>query len=359
MSVCKVMADLPTPRPTPADFPPLDDLARALNVRSCSTSSSSVPLNSLATGQDVDVAPFAIALSGGADSTALLIACALRWPQKVHAIHINHGLQEAASAFESLSVNVCKQWQVPLVIRHVQARHQLGESPEDAARVARYRALADVAQTQWLDQAGQPTVGHIVLAQHADDQVETLLLALSRGAGLPGLASMPSRMTRFGVEFHRPWLSVSGETLRETLKRFDTHWEEDPTNSDTRYTRNRIRHKVLPALAQTFAGFRQTFARSAVHAAQAQILLQDLAQMDAQEVGIPPKIKALQRLSPERQTNLLRYWLAQEGQQASAAQMQALLVQVAACTTRGHQIDLKIGRGFVRRDGALLRCYNL
>jgi tRNA(Ile)-lysidine synthase len=76
-------------------------------------------------------------------------------------------------------------------------------------------------------------------------------------------------------------------------------------------------------------------------------------------VGLPPAIKGLRQLSSERQVNVLRHWLAQEGYSASAAQMQALLVQIAACSTRGHQIHLKIGRGFVRRDGEVLRCYNL
>jgi tRNA(Ile)-lysidine synthase len=76
-------------------------------------------------------------------------------------------------------------------------------------------------------------------------------------------------------------------------------------------------------------------------------------------VGHPPAIQALQQLSEARQSNVLRHWLALEQSQASAAQLQALLVQVKACTTRGHHIDIKVGRGFVRRDGAVLRCYNL
>ena len=94
-------------------------------------------------------------------------------------------------------------------------------------------------------------------------------------------------------------------------------------------------------------------------AAQAQALLQEMAEQDLQQVGNPPAIKTLQQLSEARQSNVLRHWLALEHSQASAAQLQALLVQVKACTTRGHHIDIKVGRGFVRRDGAVLRCYNL
>jgi len=332
------MAASATPKPTPADFPSLDSFQ--------------------------PTGPFAVALSGGADSTAMLVACALRWPMWARAIHVHHGLQAAADTFQAHCEALCKQYNVPLVTVKVNAAHASGESPEDAARQARYRAFAQALQTNaWQvdgvhHQKHEP-IADIVLAQHADDQVETLLIALSRGAGLPGLASMPAIAQREGVTYHRPWLKVAGQTLRDALKAIGQAWVEDPTNIDTRYTRNRIRKELLPVLEQTFPSFRQTFARSASHAAQAQSLLQELAQSDLHAVGNPPNIKVLQTLSEARQTNVLRHWLGLMHMQASAAQMQALLVQVKACTTRGHQIDLKVGRGFVRRDGAVLRCYNL
>jgi len=151
---------------------------------------------------------------------------------------------------------------------------------------------------------------------------------------------------------------VPGQVLRHALVATAQTWVEDPTNADTRYTRNRIRLELLPALEKAFPAFRQTFARSASHAAQAQTLLQEMAEQDAALVGHPPAIRALQQLSTARQTNVLRHWLAMAQMQASAAQMQELLMQIKACTTRGHHIDIKVGRGFVRRDGALLRCYN-
>jgi tRNA(Ile)-lysidine synthase len=147
--------------------------------------------------------------------------------------------------------------------------------------------------------------------------------------------------------------------LRDALQASGEPWVEDPTNTDTRFTRNRIRAELLPVIEQAFPSFRQTFARSASHAAQAQTLLHEVAEQDLQIVGNPPAIKALQQFSEARQSNVLRLWLALEHSQASSAQLQALLVQVKACTTRGHNIDIKVGRGFVRRDGAVLRCYNL
>jgi tRNA(Ile)-lysidine synthase len=321
------MAVSATPKPTPADFPSLDALQH--------------------------LPAFAVALSGGADSTALLVACATRWPGRVHAVHVHHGLQAAADSFETHCVSVCQRWHVPLVVQRVNAAHAPGESPEDAARQARYRALTEALAQNW-----GGAIHHVVLAQHADDQVETLLLALSRGAGLPGLACMPQEAERLGVTYHRPWLTVPGQVLRDALVASGQTWVEDPSNTDTRYTRNRIRAELLPVLEKAFPSFRQTFARSASHAAQAQTLLQELAEQDMLTVGQPPVIRALQQLSPARQTNVLRHWLDAERMQASAAQMQALLVQIKACTTRGHHIDIKVGRGFVRRDGALLRCYN-
>jgi tRNA(Ile)-lysidine synthase len=328
MSVCKAMAVTPTPKLTPANFPSLDALQH--------------------------LGPFAVAFSGGADSTALVVACATRWPGKVHAVHVHHGLQAAADGFEAHCVAVCERMHVPLAVQRVNAAHTAGESPEDAARQARYRALAEALQHHW---GGQ--IKDIALAQHADDQVETLLLALSRGAGLPGLACMPAVAQRHGVTYHRPWLAVPGPQLRDALHAAGQAWVEDPTNTDTRYTRNRIRAELLPVIEKAFPAFRQTFARSAAHAAQAQMLLQEVAEHDAACVGHPPAIKALQQLSEARQANVLRHWLALEHSQASAAQLHALLLQVKACTTRGHHIDIKVGRGFVRRDGAVLRCYNL
>jgi len=290
--------------------------------------------------------PFVVAFSGGADSTALLVACARRWPGQVRAVHIHHGLQNAADAFEAHCRALCQQLNVPLAVRRVQAGHAPGQSPEDAARKARYAALAEAVQSKW------PEVHDIALAQHADDQVETLLIALSRGSGLPGLASMPCHWRRQGLDWHRPFLAVPGATLRAWLQSQGHGWVEDPSNTDEGFTRNRIRARVLPALAEALPAFRETFARSARHAAQAQEVLNEVAVQDLAHIGEPPRIEALQRLSQARQALVLRYWLRlQHATTPSSAQMNALLDQLTACTTRGHRIHLKVGVGFVQRDG--------
>ena len=290
--------------------------------------------------------PFAVAFSGGADSTALLWACARRWPGQVRAVHIHHGLQLAADAFEAHCRALCQQLNVPLTVRKVQAGHAQGQSPEDAARKARYAALAEAVQSEW------PEVHGIALAQHADDQVETLLIALSRGAGLPGLASMPSHWQRQGLDWYRPFLAVPGAALRAWIQSQGHSWVEDPSNTDESFTRNRIRARVLPALAEALPAFRETFARSAKHAAQAQEILNEVAAQDMAHIGAPPRIEALQRLSRARQALVLRHWLRlQHATTPSAAQLNELLDQLTACTTRGHRIHLKVGVGFVQREG--------
>lgn len=298
--------------------------------------------------------PLVVAYSGGADSTALLHACVQRWPGQVWALHVHHGLQAAADGFEAHCRAVCAQWGVPLAVVHVDARAKTGQSPEDAARQHRYAALTRAAQTAF----AQPAAS-VALAQHADDQVETLLLALSRGAGVAGLAAMPAHWHRDGLDWFRPLLAVSGADLRTYLQAQGVGWVEDPSNAEDAYTRNRIRHHLLPALEQVFPQFRDTFARSSAHAAQAKTLQTDLAQLDLLAVGLPPNIKALQRLSAQRQANVLRHWLQQaHGATPSTAQLKELLRQVGACHTRGHRIHIKVGYGFAVRNGANLGWYN-
>lgn len=297
--------------------------------------------------------PLAVAYSGGADSTALLLACADKWPGQVSAVHIHHGLQAAADGFEQHCRETCARLGVPLHVLRVDARPAPGQSPEEAARSARYAALRRAAAST------QPPIRHIALAQHADDQVETLLLALSRGAGLPGLSAMPAQWERDGITYYRPLLAVSGAGLRDDLRARGATWTEDPTNADEQYTRNRIRAHVLPALETTFPQFRDTFGRSAAHAAQAQRLLDELAAQDLMRVGDPPQLKALRMLTRDRQANLLRHWLrSAHGAAASTAQLEELLDQIAACSTRGHGIRLKVGAGHVERQGPVLAWYN-
>ena len=292
-----------------------------------------------------------IAYSGGADSTALLHAAAHGWPGRVQALHVHHGLQAAADDFQRHCAAACAALDVPLHTGRVDARHRPGESPEDAARRARYLTLADLARSRGLS--------HVLLAQHADDQVETMLIALGRGAGLDGLAGMPREMRRHGVVFHRPLLDVRADALRRWLRETGVSFVEDPSNVDERYTRNRIRARLMPVLDEVLPQFRETFARSARNAARASRLLTAVAIDDLAATGTPPAIDALRRLPEERLANALRHWLRSAHDAVpSEAQLRQLLVQVQACSTRGHGIRLKVADGFVEREGEKLRWYN-
>jgi tRNA(Ile)-lysidine synthase len=256
-------------------------------------------------------------------------------------------LQAAADGFAHECQQVCDALAVPLTVVRVNAQARPGQSPEDAARSVRYQALARAA----LEAQCQA----VLLGQHADDQVETLLLALGRGAGLPGLAAMPERFERHGMVFMRPLLALGAQELRQWLLAVGHSFVDDPSNGDERFARNKLRARLLPALADVMPHFRQTLARSARHAAQAQDLLSEVAAADLLGVGSPPVILALQALSPARQANVLRHWLAtSHGARPSTAQLDQLQHQIAACQTRGHHIELRVAHGQVQRDGQIL-----
>ena len=143
-------------------------------------------------------------------------------------------------------------------------------------------------------------------------------------------------------------MTVAAQWLRE---RGQT-WVDDPTNQDEHFTRNRIRARVLPALDAALPGFRDTFARSMRHIAEAQQLLHALAEQDLQQVGQPPVLNALQALPSARQAQVLRLWLRREhATTPTAAQLNELLAQIADCTTRGHGLHLRVGGGLIERQG--------
>lgn len=288
-------------------------------------------------------APLAIAYSGGLDSTVLLRLAHALWPDAVVAIHVNHGLQAAASAFESHCSATCHQLQVPLWVMRADITLQTGDSPEEQARSARYALLRQAAQTS--------QASTVWVAQHADDQAETVLLALSRGAGVTGLAGMGEVTRQEDFIMGRPLLTVQQESLRALAQENDWGFVDDVTNHDRRYTRNRIRHDVMPTLSHAFPQLVSTLSRSARHCAQADALLVDLARLDLLATGVPPSLHGLQALSVARQANALRCWLRDTtGRAPSTAQLDELIKQVGAATTRGHHIDIKMGNGRVVRQ---------
>ncbi|MGH8798599.1 MAG: tRNA lysidine(34) synthetase TilS [Casimicrobiaceae bacterium] len=305
----------------------------------------------LATALAAHAAPdarVAVALSGGIDSMVLLDALhavASRSALRLTALHVDHGLSPHAGRWTEFCAAQCAARGVPLVICRVDVARRPGQSLEAAARAARYRALfaadADV----------------VALAHHADDQAETILLQLLRGAGPPGLAAMPRhRPRRDGrTALLRPLLDLPRATLAAYARARGLAWVDDESNADSRHKRNLLRLAVAPLLAAGFPGYPLVLLRAAAHQAEAAALLDELAAQDAAG-AIGARFGAegidgarLAALTPPRARNLLRWFLRREGlRPPSTARLAAMLAQLCAAApdarTRIVHDGVEIGR---------------
>lgn len=269
-----------------------------------------------ALGRLPDVERYWVAYSGGLDSTVLLHAMVRAGGAPgagLRAVHVNHGLSPAAGAWAEHCRKVCEELQIPFTLLEVDARAAAGESPEAAARHARYAALAALITER----------DCLLTAHHQDDQAETVLLQLLRGCGPQGLAAMPFA-ARFAGGWHaRPLLDVRRAELRAYAGREGLSWIEDPSNLDIGFRRNYLRQRVMPVLEREWPGVSASLGRSASHCAETAALLDDLASLDLERAAGPRadslRTEALVRLSPERQRNLLRAWIRRLGLPAPAA----------------------------------------
>jgi tRNA(Ile)-lysidine synthase len=250
-------------------------------------------------------AALCVAFSGGRDSTVLLHALAqLREERRfvLRAVHVNHGIQAAAGEWAAHCEAAASRLAVQFRALPVTVRNDRGKGLEAEAREARYAALReDLATGEWL-----------LTAHHADDQLETVLLHLFRGSGVDGLAGIP-RDTVFGPgRLCRPLLGVAADSLAAYA---DLHlatgghgWLTDPMNADVAYDRGFIRHAVTPVLRQRFPAAAGAIGRTAILAAEAAGLLDELARADAREAVVANRVSlaALEALGPARQRNLVR-----------------------------------------------------
>ncbi len=256
-----------------------------------------------------------VAFSGGLDSTVLLhLLAELRQQQNIPAlmaVHVHHGLQPAAEAWPAHCAAVCQALAIPLQVCRV--RVVPGASQEAAARTARYAALA-----------GLLAPGDVLLtAQHADDQAETLLFRLLRGAGVRGLAAMPSERALGTGRLVRPLLGCSRAELEIFAREAGLSWIDDPSNQSLLHARNYLRHRLMPPLLARWPQARISLCRTAGQMAETQQLLEELARQDLQGtcpldcpdwLDLPAlDLPALQGLTEARQRNLLRCWLASFG----------------------------------------------
>jgi tRNA(Ile)-lysidine synthase len=269
----------------------------------------------------------AVALSGGRDSIALFdatLAEASVHALDVVAVHVHHGLSAHADAWVRFCARLCSACSVPLIERRVDVARGPRKSVEAEARHSRYRALADAAASAGADV--------VLLAHHQDDQAETVLLQLLRGAGPQGLAAMPeARTDATGLKWLRPLLDVPRAAIDAYVRERHLVWVDDDSNADVRYMRNALRERVVPALASTAPGYPGTVARAAAHQAEAARLADDLASLDAAESfdGATLSRVALAELPAHRARNVLRWFLRERGlSPPSSARLAAMCDQL-------------------------------
>jgi tRNA(Ile)-lysidine synthase len=264
-----------------------------------------------------------VAFSGGVDSTVLahLLVKQRRKLGGLRLIHVDHGLQAASAEWSRHCARLARAWRVPFASLRAKIDRQPGESLEAAARDARYALIGGTLEPGEV----------LVTAQHRDDQVETLLLQLFRGAGVAGLAAMP-RKARLGRELLvRPMLDATRAEIEQYAKANRLAWVEDPSNATTQFGRNFLRHAVLPGLRARWLGIDEAIARSARHVAEAAELVDAVALRDLATAvdGDGLSAAALRALPVVRRRNALRVFIARAGfQLPSTAKMTEIAVSL-------------------------------
>lgn len=270
--------------------------------------------------------PLKVAFSGGLDSCVLLHALSCLRESlglQLHALHVDHGLRPESSDWAQRAQEICDHLRIPCTDERVQVMHIREHGLEDAARRARYTCLAR--------HVGKGEV--LLTAHHADDQAETVLLQLLRGAGVHGLAAMPAMTAFHAGRLARPLLGFTREQLAAYARQENLQWIDDISNDDLRLSRNYLRHQVFPLLEMYWPEASRRIARSAGMVAEAGELLDELAESDWSSCcGIEKarlSVTALRALPSPRQRNLVRYWLRHQGFQApSAMHLDQVLRQV-------------------------------
>lgn len=296
--------------------------------------------------------PLWVALSGGRDSVVLLhLLAQAGWEGRVGAIHVHHGLSPRADAWRTFCQALCTQLGIPLQVRPVQVARHSGQGLEAAARAARYQAFAELG------------TGCLLLGHHAGDQAETVLFNLLRGAGVAGAAGMPLERQLGTLRLLRPLLAVARQEIAAYARRHDLTWVEDESNANPGFSRNFLRHEVLPRLIGRFPAAEANLAAAAGHFGEADALLAELAEQDWQTCrsGGHVRLDALRRLSRKRVKNLLRYRLRALGWQVPvAARLEEFVRQVFEAGPGARpQLELPDGEMRVSRGRLEWRPVNL
>ncbi len=279
-----------------------------------------------------------LALSGGVDSVVLfdlLLRAQGALDFSLAAVHVNHHLSPHAQDWAAFCLALCAKRGVPLTIKNVQVPRRSPLGLEAAARALRYQVFAEL------------DTDVLLLAHHLDDQAETLLLNLLRGTGVSGAAGMPLARGRVV----RPLIDVPRAALVAYAKKHRLVWVDDESNDNTAFTRNYLRHEVLPAIERRFPAYRQTLARAAGHFAEADTLLDALAKIDLADAvhGEKLQLAALEKFTSARAKNLLRAYLETQGMPLlDADRLQEWLRQLLAARADS-RVALGVGAFTLRR----------
>ena len=266
-----------------------------------------------------------VGLSGGRDSVVLLDCLwrlAPRLGLQLSAVHVHHGISANADAWAAFCGRIARARRVPIAIERVDPSPWRARGLEAAARAARY----EVYQRQ--------AARHIVLAHHRNDQAETLLLQLVRGAGIAGLAAMPEARPLGALDLLRPLLAATRPEIENYALARRLRWIEDESNLDTVRARNAIRMQVMPVLQAINPAAIENIGRSVGHLGEALALLasvgsSDLAGLSNEEGQI--EIAGLARLDAPRRANALRAWFAACGARPpTSAQLDELWAQIGS-----------------------------
>lgn len=263
-----------------------------------------------------------VGFSGGLDSTVLLhvLASHSSLRDKLIAVHINHGISPNSQYWQNHCEQFCQNLGIDFISHFVE--FDRSANIEEQARIARYVVFSSLLTVQ----------DCLILAHHRDDQAETLLLQLFRGAGIDGLAAM-TELGSLGLgTIARPLLSSSREQLEHYASKHELKWIEDESNQETKYSRNYLRHHIIPLLQEKWPGVVANLARTATHCQQAKTNLEELAIHDSPELLLPKGslfIEPLKSLSFERISNVLRLWLKKNQiQLPSTVTLQRLIHEV-------------------------------
>jgi tRNA(Ile)-lysidine synthase len=249
-----------------------------------------------------------LALSGGIDSIVLLdilAALSVDHSLRLRALHIDHAISANAARWAAFCRRRCADYGIACEIVEVQVTRGHGESLEAAARRVRHAVFRR--------QAGDA----VLLAHQLDDQAETVMLQLLRGAGVDGLAAMPRmRAAAWGrPALVRPLLEIPRDRIRAFAEGKKLEWVADESNVSLNFDRNYLRLQLMPRLALRFRGYRETLSRTAVNMGEAAEVMEEVARQDAGDAleRGALSLDTLRRLSPARARNVLRWFIVQHG----------------------------------------------